>query len=219
MTAPPGRSSLTERAMALPSIPPLTRGRAINLIERLSGHCILVAGDVMLDRFIVGRVSRISPEDPVPVVHFQHEFVRLGGAANVAHNLAALGARVTLVGVVGHDPAADRVLAQLEKIGVGVEGLVVDATRPTVEKVRIVTERHQQVARVDYEQSADVTGDIERQLAQRISSCGRDAEVVVVSDYLKGTVTGRMMSALEERQKAGATVPLLVDPKIPHLDR
>ncbi len=219
MTAPPGQSSPTPRSMALPGIPPLTRTRASDLVERLGDHRILVAGDVMLDRFIVGRVSRISPEAPVPVVHFQHEFVRLGGAANVAHNLAALGARVTLVGVVGRDPAADRVLAQLEKIGIGVDGLVVDVTRPTVEKVRIVTERHQQVARVDYEQGADVTGDIERQIAQRIAACGRDAEVLVVSDYLKGAVTGRMMAALRERQQARAAVPLLVDPKIPHLDR
>jgi len=205
--------------MAVSAVPPLTRTRASALVDRFGGHHILVAGDIMLDRFIVGRVSRISPEAPVPVVHFQHEFVRLGGAANVAHNLAALGARVTLVGVIGRDQAADRALAQLEEVGIGVEGLVVDATRPTVEKVRIVTDRHQQVARVDYEQGADVIGDIERQLAQRLVACGRGAELIVVSDYMKGAVTEGMMSALHELQKTRGVIPLLVDPKIPHLDR
>ena len=219
MTAPVGSFSLTADPMAPPGISPLTRTRAGDLIERLGGHHILVAGDVMLDRFIVGRVSRISPEAPVPVVHFQHQFVRLGGAANVAHNLAALGARVTLVGVVGNDQAADRVRAQLDDVGIGIEGLVVDPMRPTVEKVRIVTDRHQQVARVDYEQGTDVTGETERQLAQRITACGCDAEVLVVSDYVKGAVTERLMSAVQELRRARPGVPLLVDPKIPHLDR
>src|SRR5205814_10087138 len=133
--------------------------RAAALIARFDGVRVLVVGDVMLDRFIVGRVTRISPEAPVPVVQFQSEHVRLGGAANVANNLAALGARVSLVGVVGADATADRMRGQLGSVGIAPDGLVVDSLRPTTEKVRVVTERNQQVARIDYERDVDSTGD------------------------------------------------------------
>ncbi len=199
------------------TLPALAPERARDLVDRLRGHRVLVVGDVMLDRFIVGRVTRISPEAPVPVVHFQSEFTRLGGAANVAHNLAALGAEVILVGVVGDDAGAERLTRQLRDSGIGDAGLVVDAGRPTVEKVRIVTDRNQQVARVDYEQDADVGGDVERELQQRLAQLGGRASVLLVSDYLKGTITDGVMAAARTLQQTG--VPLLVDPKIPHLDR
>jgi D-beta-D-heptose 7-phosphate kinase/D-beta-D-heptose 1-phosphate adenosyltransferase len=197
------------------TLAPLAPHRARDLISRLRGHHVMVVGDVMLDRFIVGEVTRISPEAPVPVVHFQSEFVRLGGAANVAHNLARLGARVSLVGVVGRDVAADRLSDQLAASGIGVEGLVVDRERPTVEKVRIVTERNQQVARVDYENDGDLSSAVQDQVRLRIAALGGDAAVLLVSDYLKGTITPGVMAALTEHRG----VPLLVDPKIPHLDR
>jgi rfaE bifunctional protein kinase chain/domain len=185
-------------------------------VARLPRIHVLVAGDVMLDRFIVGRVSRISPEAPVPVVQFQREYVQLGGAANVAHNLAALGAQVSLVGVVGTDLAGARLRAELRASHIADEGLVEDPCRPTVEKVRIVTDRNQQVARVDYEQDADVGDAIEAGLAARIARLGADARVLLVSDYLKGTVTHAVMRALLALKATGA--PLLVDPKVPHLD-
>src|SRR5207244_3932009 len=102
-------------------LPPLHSARASELIDRFTGLPILVVGDVMLDRFIVGRVTRISPEAPVPVVRFESEYVRLGGAANVAHNIAALGGRATLVGAVGADHAAGRLREQLAASGVGVD--------------------------------------------------------------------------------------------------
>src|SRR5205807_8089460 len=114
------------------------------------------------------RVSRISPEAPVPIVQYQTENVRLGGAANVAHNIAALGGRASLIGVVGADEAGQRLQAELAAIGVSANGLVVDPARRTTEKVRIVTERNQQVARVDYEHDADVAGAIEEELVARI---------------------------------------------------
>src|SRR5438046_1140869 len=141
--------------MMLPSLDP---DRARELVGRFAGLPVLVVGDVMLDRFIVGRVTRISPEAPVPVVRFESEHLRLGGAANVANNITVLGGRATLVGIVGADEAGARLREQLSVAGVGVEGLVRDAGRPTTEKVRIVTERNQQVARIDYEIDADVAG-------------------------------------------------------------
>lgn len=198
------------------TLPPLDSRRARDLISRLPGLRVLVAGDVMLDRFIVGKVSRISPEAPVPVVRFQSEHVRLGGAANVAHNLAALGARVALVGLVGTDAAAARLRGELAATGIGAEGLVDDPRRPTVEKVRIVTDRNQQVARVDYESDSDIEGEVEQRLVDRINRTGGNAKVLLVSDYLKGTVTKAVMGTLLSLKSAG--VPLLVDPKIPHLD-
>lgn len=199
------------------TLPPIEAQRAHELIRGLRGHRVLVIGDVMLDRFIVGRVTRISPEAPVPVVHFQSEFTRLGGAANVAHNLAALGAEVTLIGIVGSDAAAERLTRQLVESGVGAADLVTDPHRPTTEKVRIVTDRNQQVARVDYEHDADVSGDVEHELEQRIARASAQAAVVLVSDYLKGAVTTRVMGAARAGKRAGAA--LIVDPKIPHLDR
>ena len=197
------------------TLPTLDARRARELVARFPGLAVLVAGDVMLDRFIVGRVSRISPEAPVPVVHFQSEHVRLGGAANVAHNIAALGGKVSLVGVVGADAAGARLREQLAADGVSADGLVEDRTRPTTEKVRIVTERNQQVARVDYERDADVDPALERQIVAQIGKAGARARVLLVSDYLKGAVTRPIVEALVALKSAG--VPLIVDPKIPHL--
>src|SRR5213596_1610739 len=118
------------------NLPALDARRARELVDRFSGLHVLVVGDVMLDRFIVGRVSRISPEAPVPVVRFESEYLRLGGAANVAHNLVTLGGHVSLVGVVGIDPASARLRDQLAAAGISAEGLVEDRNRPTTEKVR-----------------------------------------------------------------------------------
>jgi D-glycero-beta-D-manno-heptose-7-phosphate kinase len=114
--------------MQLSSLDP-RRGR--DLISRFDGLRVLVVGDVMLDRFIVGRVTRISPEAPVPVVRFQSEHVRLGGAANVAHNIAALGGRPSIVGLVGKDRAAAQLREQLTSAGIGCDGLVEDTERST----------------------------------------------------------------------------------------
>jgi len=198
-------------------LPPIQTARARELIARLDGVPVLVVGDVMLDRFIVGHVTRISPEAPVPVVRFHSEQHRLGGAANVARNLATLGARVSLVGVVGRDPVAERLRERLDAAGIATDGLTEDPARPTVEKVRVVTERNQQVARIDYEDDTDIAGVVERRVADDVDRFGAGARVLVVSDYLKGTITRTVMQRLVGL--AGAERPLLVDPKVPHLDR
>jgi D-beta-D-heptose 7-phosphate kinase/D-beta-D-heptose 1-phosphate adenosyltransferase len=195
----------------------VTAERARHLLARFSDTPVLVVGDVMLDRFIHGRVTRISPEAPVPVVRFNAEDMRLGGAANVAHNLANLGARVALIGVVGADASAHQLRSELTKAGIRHEGLIEDGSRRTVEKVRIVTDRHQQVARIDYEDDADLGTSSEGTVVAAIEAAVRDARVLLVSDYLKGTITPGVMRALLAHKNAGT--PLLVDPKIPHLDR
>jgi D-beta-D-heptose 7-phosphate kinase/D-beta-D-heptose 1-phosphate adenosyltransferase len=185
------------------------------LVSSFAKLDVLVVGDVMLDRFIVGRVTRISPEAPVPVVRFESEHVRLGGAANVAHNMTALGARVSLVGLVGDDAAAARLREQMAASGLSADGLVVAAERPTIEKVRIVTERNQQVARVDYEADEDAPAEMSARLVSAIERTAASASVLVVSDYLKGTITPLVMEALRRRAQSGPA--LIVDPKIPHL--
>ena len=186
--------------MTLPALDP---ARARDLVGRFSGLPVLVVGDIMLDRFIVGRVTRISPEAPVPVVQFQSEHLRLGGAANVAHNIAALGGLARLVGICGADASADRLREALAAAGIGVDGLVVDRARPTTEKVRIVTERNQQVARVDYEQDSDVSGDTERALVDAIGRMGADVRTLLASDYLKGVVTRPIVEAFLRLWNAG----------------
>ncbi len=203
---------------------PLDRRRAADLIAHFPGLHILVVGDVMLDRFIIGRVDRISPEAPVPVVKFESEYTRLGGAANVVNNVAALGGRPSLVGVIGVDNAGMTLRDQLQAMDVDVAGLVDDPARPTTEKVRIVTDRNQQVARIDYEGDRDVGGDIEAAVVARTEALARGAKAFLVSDYLKGVVTRPTIEALRAasmtRRSAGpsgARVPLIVDPKIPHL--
>ncbi len=197
------------------TLPGLDASRARTLVGRFERRRVLIVGDVMVDRFIAGTVTRISPEAPVPVVRFQSEYARLGGAANVAHNLAALDAHVALVGVVGADETAARLRTLLNSAGIATDGLVVDPERPTVEKVRIVAGRNQQVARIDYEDDRDVSDEIEARVAERVAALGADADVLLVSDYLKGTITPGVMQALLALKERG--VPLLVDPKIPHL--
>ncbi len=190
---------------------------AADLPARLSGRTILIVGDVMLDHFVIGRVDRISPEAPVPVVCFDHEEYRLGGAANVAHNAAALGGRVEVIGVVGTDIAADTLRAGLARAKIGSTGLVSDPARCTTRKLRVVTTRNQQVARVDYEQDAEVSGEIEAALISRIEQLAGAAEAILLSDYVKGAISRRVANAAIAAARTNG-VPLLVDPKVPHID-
>jgi D-beta-D-heptose 7-phosphate kinase/D-beta-D-heptose 1-phosphate adenosyltransferase len=198
------------------TLPPLAPERAQAIVAGFPEAHILIVGDAMLDKFIAGRVTRISPEAPVPVVMFDHENYRMGGAANVAHNIAALGAQATLIAVVGQDDAARTLAEACRAAGVN-PAFVADPNRPTTTKVRIVTERNQQVARVDYEIDAEVTGDVEKRIVTSVEQRAGVATAIVVSDYLKGCITAPVMRAIIA---AGAArkIPVLVDPKIPHID-
>ena len=178
---------------------------------------MLVFGDVMLDHFVVGRVTRISPEAPVPVVCFDHDDFRLGGAANVAHNLVSLGARVQLVGVIVPDDAGGRLIQDLARLAIGIEGVVTDPKRCTTRKLRVVTERNQQVSRIDYEADHDVPADVEETLAAHLTAASDAADVIVVSDYLKGVVPrGLAAHATAVARRRG--IPILIDPKVPHVE-
>ena len=178
---------------------------------------LLVLGDVMLDHFIVGRANRVSPEAPVPVVTFERDEYRAGGAANVALNAQVLGASVDLIGLVGADGPSARLMEQLQAGGVRGASLLTDEARRTTTTVRIVTTRHQQVARVDYESDEPVTDAIERAIIEQLEAHAPHAGAIVVSDYAKGLVTRRVMAAvIAAGQQSG--VAAFVDPASAHPD-
>jgi rfaE bifunctional protein kinase chain/domain len=152
------------------------------LLDRLAGRSILVIGDLMVDQFVIGTVDRISPEAPVPIVRFDHETWRLGGAANVANNVVALGGRVDAIGVVGSDADGSRLLADLSGRSIGTAGVISDASRCTTRKVRVVTTRNQQVARIDYEGDGDIDSSIEATVIRRIGELATSAHAIVISD-------------------------------------
>jgi D-beta-D-heptose 7-phosphate kinase/D-beta-D-heptose 1-phosphate adenosyltransferase len=195
---------------------PIAADRARQVVAALSRTHVLVVGDAMLDKFIAGRVTRLSPEAPVPVVAFDHDSYRIGGAANVAHNITALGGAATLVAVTGSDDPASTLAIACREAGIA-PALISDPARPTTTKVRIVTDRNQQVARIDYEADTEITGDVEQRVVSAVQQHALVASAIVVSDYLKGCVTDRVMKATVAAAKERG-IPVLVDPKIPHID-
>jgi D-beta-D-heptose 7-phosphate kinase/D-beta-D-heptose 1-phosphate adenosyltransferase len=187
------------------------------LLPRLAGRLVLIIGDVMLDHFVIGRVDRISPEAPVPVVRFDHEEYRLGGAANVAHNVAALGGRVEMIGIAGEDADAERIREELGRLGIGANGIVTDPRRRTTRKLRVVTTRNQQVARIDYEDDREIDGAVEAAVIAHITQLSGSADAILVSDYLKGAVS-RTVAAAAIAAASSRRIPALIDPKVPHID-
>ncbi len=195
----------------------LSRARAARLLEAMRGRRVLVVGDLMLDEFIWGRVARISPEAPVPVVEVTGQSFHLGGAGNVAANLRALGGEVVLAGVVGADAAGERVQASLRAAGIVPALAVAEGARPTTVKTRIVA-HNQQVVRADREVADDLTGALEEALLACVRDHLGSCHVVVVSDYQKGTITPRLMKAVRDQARRRG-IPVLVDPKVRHFPR
>ena len=185
------------------------------LIRRLRGRRIGVVGDLMLDRYVWGAATRLSPEAAVPVVDFASETICPGGAGNVAANLAALGAKVSLFGATGADEAARDLRGSLARLGIAGRGVLADARRITTVKTRIIA-RNQQVVRVDREQPAALAPAMERSLIRRIKASLPKLDVLVLSDYDKGVVTDALAErVLEECHRRG--VPTLVKPKTSRL--
>jgi len=189
---------------------PVDPGRAAALLEAASRIRVLVVGDLMLDRYIVGTVERISPEAPVPVVRVQRESAALGGAGNVAAGVAALGASCQVVGHVGEDPDGDALMGALQDHGVKAGG-VVRGGRPSTVKTRVLA-RHQQIVRFDREVEDDLDEATARTLAAEVRASATAADVLVVQDYNKGVlsppVIDAVLGAAEQR-----SVPCVVDPK------
>jgi D-beta-D-heptose 7-phosphate kinase/D-beta-D-heptose 1-phosphate adenosyltransferase len=181
------------------------------IVKAMSGRRIGVVGDLMLDRYVWGTASRLSPEAAVPVVDFVEESAALGGAGNVAANLVALGARVRMFGVVGVDDPAAALLSALRAQGVPPQDVVTDPSRKTTLKTRIIA-RHQQVVRVDRETRQPIAAALEEKLIRRIISALKRLDALIISDYEKGAVT----EALADRVLAACGklgVPAFVKPK------
>jgi len=191
-------------------VPPSTSAHAA-LLARFPAARLLVAGDVMLDRYIYGSVARISPEAPVPVVRQAREVAAPGGAANTAANIAGLGATVTLLGVIGRDAAAESLVLCLEQKGVSAASLLVDPARPTSVKTRVVAHQ-QQVVRLDDESNAALPDAIAAAFLASFTSALAVSDAVVLSDYGKGVLSADLVPRLIELARA-AGKPVLADPK------
>jgi D-glycero-beta-D-manno-heptose-7-phosphate kinase len=189
----------------------LTKTRASEILKTLQDRYVLVLGDVMLDEFVWGDVTRISPEAPVPVVDVRRESVHLGGAANVLANLVALGARGAVVGVVGNDGPGERLQIKLRELGTQDGGLIVDDSRCSTTKTRIIA-HSQLVVRADRESRVPVASKIEDQIIASLKEALKQADAFVVSDYDKGVVTPRILR--EILPVAYEQVPVLIDPKL-----
>ncbi len=179
-------------------------------LARLKGVRVLCVGDVMLDRFVYGAVDRISPEAPIPVLLVEREKHMLGGAGNVVANMAALGAKATLLSVVGKDAAGVEITQQLSEIGVAGE-LEISAARVTTVKSRFIGGL-QQVLRVDREKSDAISADIENAIIARADKIMSEMGAVVISDYGKGLLTDRVIASVIAAAKRHGK-PVIVDPK------
>jgi D-beta-D-heptose 7-phosphate kinase/D-beta-D-heptose 1-phosphate adenosyltransferase len=184
------------------------------LIQRFPQAGVLVVGDLILDHYIWGKVSRISPEAPVPVVHVDSESLKLGGAANVYHNIVSLGGKADLCGVIGSDEGGRCLLKELGARRQGRGGVVIDPNRPTTRKTRIVA-HNQQMVRFDVEHRSEIKGAIQRRITRYVESRLREIACLVVSDYAKGVVTAPLMAELV-RLAALRRIPIIVDPKVEH---
>src|SRR5215204_4237476 len=183
------------------------------LSQAIPRQTVLCVGDPMLDEFVYGEVSRISPEAPAPVIAVQRSETNVGGAGNVARNIAALGARCIFAGLVGEDEAGARLKADLAREGLIEAVLVTDSTRPTTRKVRFVSEHFStHMLRADWEQAVPAAADVEQKLIDAILPQVARADIVLLSDYAKGVLTARVIrNIIDAARKLGKRV--IVDPK------
>lgn len=182
-----------------------------NLIKKVRPASILVAGDVMVDEYVLGDVERISPESPVPVLVARERLRRLGGAGNVVRNLVSMGATVALFATIGSDNAGQWFKKHCYEIGVDTFWLKTDAFRPTTIKTRVVA-RNQQIVRIDEENTGRISNEIEKKVIEELKSVIPQVKAVIVSDYGKGFLTPNILKALLAQAKL-ESIPVLVDPK------
>jgi len=184
-------------------------------VRRFSKKKVLVLGDVMLDRFVWGAVSRISPEAPVPVVEVRKETTCLGGAANVAANVRSLGGEPLPLAVVGNDAEGELLKAKFRELGTAVGGIFIDKARPTSIKTRIIA-HHQQICRTDREDRTSLSPDLRRKVAAWFRAHLEIADAVIVSDYAKGLISLSLLRQVLPLARA-AQKPVCVDPKLKNL--
>jgi len=191
--------------------PPLTRDRMIQLIQRMKASRVVVVGDIMLDRYLVGDTDRLSPEAPVPVVTVRERHSALGGAANVAANVVALGARCLLVGAIGDDVDGVAIRQELAVARLEERHVLTVAGRPTTSKTRIIA-RGQQIVRIDDEVDALLDKADRARLVTAAREALADADALLLEDYNKGALAPDLIAATMEVAKRRG-IPVVVDPK------
>lgn len=196
------------------ALPSLSRERLAALLEAMQKVQVLVVGDLMLDRYLLGEAERISPEAPVPVVQIDHEEDVPGGAANVAANVVALGGRAAVVGVVGDDLAGQVLLDNLRAMEIATSGVVAVPGRPTTTKTRLVA-RGQQVVRIDREVTNPIPAETRDAIVAAVRAAIASADVLLLEDYDKGVLDAALARALVEAARAQG-IPVVVDPKHRH---
>jgi D-beta-D-heptose 7-phosphate kinase/D-beta-D-heptose 1-phosphate adenosyltransferase len=189
----------------------LNQKRALEILDRFSRSKVLVVGDLMIDHFIWGKVSRISPEAPVPVVEVDADNLLLGGSANVLHNIHAIGGRGYVSGVVGADKMGKTLVSEFRKRQIDTRGVVVEANRPTTLKTRIVA-HNQQVVRFDRESRQPVTADSIERMMNYIRTLRDELGAIVISDYGKGVITKTLLDGIRDLVRDRKII-VCVDPK------
>ncbi|MDR3244330.1 MAG: D-glycero-beta-D-manno-heptose-7-phosphate kinase [Elusimicrobiota bacterium] len=184
----------------------------INLISLFSKQSVLVIGDIMIDKFVWGEVNRISPEAPVPVVEVKKETEMLGGAGNVANNLASYNAKSYIVGAIGDDIAGQSLMEQLKSKNINSDYIIRDSNRPTIVKTRIIA-ASQQVVRFDKEVKGHFSNNTQLKIVQNIESLIPRMNAVIISDYGKGIVSPMLLKRTIELCKK-YKIPIAVDPKV-----
>jgi len=186
----------------------------LKILEQFQNKKIVVIGDIMLDKYVWGEVSRISPEAPVQVVNVLNETYAPGGASNVASNASALKAKVFMVGIAGNDEAKNILVDELNKRKINTDGIFIDNDKPTTQKVRIIG-RSQQLLRVDYEKREHVHQNIEDSMINFLERVIDEIDILVISDYAKGVITKEFSSKVIKMAK-NHDKAIIVDPKPLH---
>jgi len=189
----------------------VSKKRLLEIIDKFSRSKVLVVGDLMVDQFIWGRVSRISPEAPVPVVEVTSENFLLGGSANVMNNIFSVGGKVNVTGIIGSDDMGDLLIRNFEEMNIDTTGVMVEQSRPTTVKTRIIAQS-QQVVRFDRENKDSVSLSSIEKMLEYIESIRDDLGAVVISDYSKGIISERLLQGIRE-VTAGRDIIVCIDPK------
>ncbi|MDM7923546.1 MAG: PfkB family carbohydrate kinase [Pyrinomonadaceae bacterium] len=183
-------------------------------IDRLAGHTVVIVGDLVADQFLNGTISRVSREAPVFILRHDETETRAGGAANAAANIASLGGRPRLVGLLGNDEAGRLLRSSLEASSVDCSGIISNDSLRTTTKVRVLAGQHyaarQQVIRIDYENSGDVDADLRDELMSNLLAAAEGADAIVVSDYSYGVVDDELFDAAR-KMASRRGIPLLID--------
>lgn len=201
----------SDKSFALPALNESERRRLLDLLGAFKKAKILVIGDFILDQFIWGKVDRISPEAPVPVVNVQRESFMLGGSLNVANNIHSLGGRVFPCGVVGRDLPGRMLVKAIRQQGIEADGIVYAADRPTALKTRIIAQT-QQLVRFDREKTHDISEELSKRILKFVQQNIAQSNVVILEDYGKGVIQPALIRKVVQLAKKYKK-PVLVDPK------